>query len=160
MSHSARGGSGRARPRRRPASDDRPTHRPPRDEPRHDPDRGHSSSGALRPRRLLSAMARSLNMTFGVWKPWFLYRLRQIVRRLLSAVRPPSSTSGTVDTSWGGRVIVDRTRAIRRDNDGMAMLADGGPASVQAVQVVVERLDDLIDTGASMLKLDVEGFEA
>jgi len=99
-------------------------------------------------------------MTFGVWKPWFLYRPRQIVRRLLFAVRPPSSTSSTVDTSWGGRVIVDRTRAIRRDNDGMAMLADGGPASVQAVQVVVERLDDLIDTGASMLKLDVEGFEA
>jgi FkbM family methyltransferase len=199
-------------------------------------------------------------MTFGVWKPWFLYRPRQIVRRLLFAVRPPSSTSSTVDTSWGGRVIVDPTRAIGRsivttglfdltvsevlarlidagdtvidaganvgymtvlaataagrggrvlafephpdlfavlqhnaayamrsgcrvearqvalgenrghallripqsfaDNDGMATLADGGPASVQAVQVVVERLDDLIDTGASMLKLDVEGFEA
>jgi FkbM family methyltransferase len=199
-------------------------------------------------------------MTFGVWKPWFLYRPRQIVRRLLSAVRPPSSTSSTVDTSWGGRVIVDPTRAIGRsivttglfdltvsevlarlidpgdtvidaganvgymtvlaataagrggrvlafephpdlfavlqqnagnamrsgcrvevrqvalgenrghallripqsfaDNDGLATLAVGGPAPIHGVQVVVERLDDLIDTGASMLKLDVEGFEA
>ena len=45
------------------------------------------------------------------------------------------------------------------DNDGTATLVDGGPAAVQ-VPVVVERLDDLLPTGASVLKLDVEGFEA
>jgi FkbM family methyltransferase len=199
-------------------------------------------------------------MTFGVWKPWFLYRPRQIVRRLLVEVRPPASAFSALDTSWGARVIVDPTKAIGRsivttglfdltvsevlarlidagdtvidaganvgymtvlaataagrggrvlafephpelfavlqqnaayamrsgcrvearqaalgetrgpallrippsfaDNDGMATLADGAPASTEAVQVAVERLDDVIDTGASVLKLDVEGFEA
>jgi FkbM family methyltransferase len=199
-------------------------------------------------------------MTFGVWKPWFLYRPQQIVRRLLAGLRAPSSAFSAVDTSWGARVIVDSTKTIGRsivttglfdltvsetlarlidagdtvidaganvgymtvlaataagrggrvlafephpelfavlqqnaayaaqsgcrvearqvalgesrgqallrippffaDNDGMATLVDGGPAPVQAVQVVVERLDDLIDSGASVLKLDVEGFEA
>ena len=199
-------------------------------------------------------------MTFGVWKPWFLYRPQQIVRRLVSAVRPPAPAFSTLDTSWGGRIIVDPTRAIGRSivttglfdltvsevlarlidsgdtvidaganvgymtvlaataagrggrvlafephpelfavlqqnaayatrsgcrvearqvalgesrgqallripqsfagNDGMATLVNGGPAPTQSVQVVVERLDDLIDPGASVLKLDVEGFEA
>lgn len=199
-------------------------------------------------------------MTLGVWKPWFLYRPQQIVRRLLAGVRPPVPAFRAVDTSWGARVIVDPTRAIGRsivttglfdltvsevlarlidagdtvidaganvgymtvlaataagrggrvlafephpdlfavlqqnaayamrsgcrvearqvalgetrghallripqsfaDNDGMATLVDGVPASAESVQVGVERLDDVIDTGASVLKLDVEGFEA
>ena len=199
-------------------------------------------------------------MTFGVWKPWFLYRPQQVVRRFLAGARRPSSAFCPVDTSWGARVIVDPTKVIGRsivttglfdltvsevlarlidagdtvvdaganvgymtvlaataagrggrvlafephpelfavlqqnaayaarsgchvearqvalgdhhgqallhipqsfaDNDGMATLVDGGPAAVQAVPVVVERLDDLVPDGASVLKLDVEGFEA
>ena len=198
-------------------------------------------------------------MAVDVWKPWFLYRPQQIVRRLVG-VRPPAGGFSAVRTSWGARVIVDPTRAIGRsivttglfdltvsevharlidagdtvidaganvgymtvlaataagragrvvafephpelfavlqqnaayamrsgcrvearqvalgetrghallripqsfaDNDGMATLAGGATASVEAVQVGVERLDDVIDTGASVLKLDVEGFEA
>jgi FkbM family methyltransferase len=199
-------------------------------------------------------------MTLGVWKPWFLYRPQQIVRRLLAGIRRPAPAFSAVETSWGARVIVDPTRAIGRsivttglfdltvsevlarlidagdtvidaganvgymtvlaataagrggrvlafephpdlfavlqqnaayamqsgchvetrqaalgetrghallripqsfaDNDGMATLAGEPSTSVAAVQVVVERLDDVIDTGASVLKLDVEGFEA
>ena len=199
-------------------------------------------------------------MTFGVWKPWFLYRPQQLVRRLRAGIRPPSSGFSAVDTSWGARVIVDPTRAIGRsivttglfdltvsevlarlidagdtvvdaganvgymtvlaataagrrgrvlafephpdlfailrqnaanairsgcrveprqvalgdqhgqallqipesfaDNDGVATLVDGGPAPTRTVPVAMERLDDLIDSPISVLKLDVEGFEA
>jgi FkbM family methyltransferase len=199
-------------------------------------------------------------MTFGVWKPWFLYRPQQMVRRLRAGIRPPSPTFSAIDTSWGARVIVDPTKAIGRsivttglfdltvsevlarlidagdtvvdaganvgymtvlaataagrdgrvlafephpdlfailrqnaanamrsgcrvearqaalgdrhgqahlqipesfaDNDGVSTFVDSGPAPARTVPVAMERLDDLIDSPVSVLKLDVEGFEA
>jgi len=199
-------------------------------------------------------------MTFGVWKPWFLYRPQQIVRRLRAGVRPPSPAFSAIDTSWGARVIVDPTKTIGRsivttglfdltvsevlarlidagdtvvdaganvgymtvlaataagrggrvlafephpdlfailrqnaayamrsgcrvetrqtalgdrhgqahlripesfaDNDGVATFVDSSAAPARIVPVAMERLDDLIDSPVSVLKLDVEGFEA
>ena len=195
----------------------------------------------------------------GLWKPWFVYRPRQVLNRILSEVRTAATGFTPVDTSWGGRVIVDPTRAIGRSivttglfdlavsetlarlidagdtvvdaganvgymtvlaataagragrvlafephpelfealqrnavyarrfgcavetrrvalgdnqglaslqipasfagNDGLATLVDGQPAA-QSVPVTVERLDDVVDGPVSVMKLDVEGFEA
>jgi FkbM family methyltransferase len=195
----------------------------------------------------------------GVWKPWFVYRPRQILKRILSDVRTAPAGFTPVDTSWGGRVIVDPTRAIGRsivttglfdlavsetlvrlidagdtvidaganvgymtvlaataagrggrvlafephpelfavlrqnaayagrfgcavetrqvalgdyrgsaslqipasfaNNDGLATLVDV-PSPARSVPVTVERLDDVVDGPVSVMKLDVEGFEA
>ena len=46
------------------------------------------------------------------------------------------------------------------DNDGVATLIDNVPASARTVPVAMERLDDLLDGPVSVVKLDVEGFEA
>jgi FkbM family methyltransferase len=195
----------------------------------------------------------------GIWKPWFVYRPGQILKRVLSDVRRASPGFTPLDTSWGGRVIADPTRTIGRSivttglfdlavsetlarlidtgdtvidaganvgymtvlaatvagrggrvmafephpelfgvlrqnaeyarrfgcavdvrqaalgdkhgpaslripasfagNDGLATLADQ-PSDVQSVAVTVERLDDVVDGPVSVMKLDVEGFEA
>jgi FkbM family methyltransferase len=45
-----------------------------------------------------------------VWKPWFVYRPSQLVRRL----RPGLAAAGfhPVETAWGGTLLVDPTRTI------------------------------------------------
>ena len=195
----------------------------------------------------------------GLWKPWFVYRPRQIIKRTFSEVGTASMGFTPVATSWGGRVIVDPTRTIGRSivttglfdlavsetlarlidagdtvvdaganvgymtvlaataagragrvlafephpelfavlernaayahrfgcavetrqvalgdtdglaslqvpasfagNDGLATLVDGQSAA-RSIPVTVERLDDIVDGPVSVMKLDVEGFEA
>ena len=195
----------------------------------------------------------------GLWKPWFVYRPRQILNRIFWDVRTAPTGVTPLETSWGGRVIVDPTRTIGRSivttglfdlavsetlarlidagdtvvdaganvgymtvlaataagsggrviafephpelfdvlqrnaayasrfgcavetrrvalgdnhgpaslqipasfagNDGLATLVDGQPAA-RSVPVSVERLDDVVDGRVSVMKLDVEGFEA
>jgi FkbM family methyltransferase len=82
-----------------------------------------------------------------VWKPWFVYRPRQILKRILSDVRTDPAGFTPVDTSWGGRVIVDPTRAIGRSivTTGLFDLAVS-----EVLARLIDRGDTVIDAGANV----------
>lgn len=86
-------------------------------------------------------------MTFGLWKPWFLYRPGQIVRRVIAEFRAPAKGFAPLATSWGGRVIADPTRAI-----GRSIVVTG--VFDLAVSEILARLiapgDTVIDAGANV----------
>jgi FkbM family methyltransferase len=83
----------------------------------------------------------------GLWKPWFVYRPRQLVKRILSSVRTDSAGFTPVDTSWGGRVIVDPTRAIGRSivTTGLFDLAVS-----ESLARLIDAGDTVIDAGANV----------
>gem|GEM_PF-5552140 len=42
-----------------------------------------------------------------LWKPWFVYRPSQLVRRAMTSAMPPARGYVPLRTSWGGDVIAD-----------------------------------------------------
>jgi FkbM family methyltransferase len=82
-----------------------------------------------------------------VWKPWFVYRPPQVLKRILSDLRTARAGFTPVDTSWGGRVIVDPTRAIGRSivTTGLFDLAVS-----EVLARLIDSGDTVIDAGANV----------
>lgn len=51
---------------------------------------------------------------FSVWKPWYVYRPRQLVLRALRAVHRPAGGRAVVSLPWGVEMVVDPAETIGR----------------------------------------------
>jgi FkbM family methyltransferase len=82
-----------------------------------------------------------------LWKPWFIYRPAQLVRRACATLRPRTHGFAPLRTSWGATVIADPTRTI-----GRSILTTG--LYDLAVSEVLFRLisprDTVVDAGANV----------
>jgi FkbM family methyltransferase len=82
-----------------------------------------------------------------LWKPWFVYRPGQLVRRAVRAVVRPRSPVQTVELPWGCRLTVDTRETIGRSvwHTGVYDLA------VVEVLMRLARADELsLDVGANI----------
>jgi FkbM family methyltransferase len=82
-----------------------------------------------------------------LWKPWFVYRPDRLIRRVVTAFRPPSRGYIPLQTSWGVRVIADPTRTI-----GQSILTTGvyDLAVSEALARLVSPGDTVVDAGANV----------
>jgi len=82
-----------------------------------------------------------------LWKPWFVYRPSQLVRRAFSSLHSRPRGDASLRTSWGANVIADPTRTI-----GQCIRTTG--LYDLAVSEVLFRLiapgDTVIDAGANV----------
>lgn len=82
-----------------------------------------------------------------LWKPWFIYRPAQLVRRACATLRSRTHGYSPLRTSWGADVIADPTRTI-----GHSILTTG--LYDLAVSEVLFRLisprDTVVDAGANV----------
>lgn len=82
-----------------------------------------------------------------LWKPWFLYRPSQVVRRVFAILRPLPCGFTPLQTSWGADVIADPTRTI-----GRSILTTGlYDISVSEVLFrLISPRDTVVDAGANV----------
>lgn len=81
-----------------------------------------------------------------VWKPWFVYRPSQVVRRVL-AKRPRHNGNTPLHASWGADIIADPSRTI-----GYSILTTGlhDLAVTEALFRLISPGDTVVDAGANV----------
>jgi FkbM family methyltransferase len=98
-------------------------------------------------RREIGKQAGGAQLFHRILKPWFLYQPTQVIRRLWTALRAPTSGYKPLRTSWGISVCADPTRTI-----GRSILTTG--VYDLAVSEVLARLispgETVIDAGANV----------
>jgi FkbM family methyltransferase len=82
-----------------------------------------------------------------VWKPWFVYRPTQILRRAVAALSHPSAGYQPLRTSWGATLLADPTKAI-----GLSIATTGvyDLAVSEALARLIAPGDTVIDAGANV----------
>ena len=82
-----------------------------------------------------------------VWKPWFVYRPGQLVRRAFVGLQPRPGGFTPLRTSWGADVIADPTRTI-----GRSILTTGiyDIAVSEALFRLISPGDTVVDAGANV----------
>ncbi|MBM3770690.1 MAG: FkbM family methyltransferase [Acidimicrobiia bacterium] len=80
------------------------------------------------------------------WKPWFVYRPSQLVRRVRSN-DPPVAGFHPIETAWGGTLLADATRTISHSisTTGMFDLAVS-----EAIARLVPSAGIVVDAGANV----------
>ncbi len=82
-----------------------------------------------------------------LWKPWFVYRPAQLVRRALARLRPYPRGLAPLRTSWGADILADTTRTIGRSiiTTGLYDLAVS-----EALFRLISPGDTVVDAGANV----------
>lgn len=82
-----------------------------------------------------------------LWKPWYVYRPGQLVRRAAVGLWPSPPGYAPIRTSWGGRIVADPTRAI-----GRSLLTTGlyDLAVSEALARLISPGDTVVDAGANV----------
>ena len=82
-----------------------------------------------------------------LWKPWFVYHPTQLIRRTVGMAFPPSPGFRPIETSWGGSILADPSRAI-----GRSILTTGvyDLAVSEALARLIAPGDTVIDAGANV----------
>ena len=82
-----------------------------------------------------------------LWKPWFVYRPSQLVRRVLATSRPRPRGDTPLRASWGADLIADPTRTI-----GYSILTTGlhDLAVSEALFRLISPGDTVVDAGANV----------
>ncbi|MFO0850420.1 MAG: FkbM family methyltransferase [Gemmataceae bacterium] len=82
-----------------------------------------------------------------LWKPWFVYRPGQLVRRAVVGLWPPPPGYVPIRTCWGGRIVADPARAI-----GRSLLTTGlyDLAVSEALARLIAPGDTVVDAGANV----------
>jgi FkbM family methyltransferase len=83
----------------------------------------------------------------GLWKPWFVHRPSQVLRRALASVTQPPPGYSALSTSWGGRVVADADRTIGRSirTTGLYDLTVS-----EILARLIEPGDTVVDAGANI----------
>jgi FkbM family methyltransferase len=82
-----------------------------------------------------------------VWKPWFVWRPRQALRRLVRGVRPLPPGVQPLEVAWGGTILADPSRHV-----GWSLATTGvhDLAVSEALVRLVTPGDTVIDAGANI----------
>ena len=82
-----------------------------------------------------------------LWKPWFVYRPSQVVRRGVAQLRPRPRGNTPLRASWGADIIADPTRTI-----GYSILTTGlhDLAVSEALFRLISPRDTVVDAGANV----------
>jgi FkbM family methyltransferase len=82
-----------------------------------------------------------------LWKPWFVYRPSQVVRRGVAQLRPRQRGNTPLRASWGADIIADPTRTI-----GYSILTTGlhDLAVSEALFRLISPGDTVVDAGANV----------
>ena len=82
-----------------------------------------------------------------LWKPWFVYRPSQVVRRGVAHLRPRTRGHTPLRASWGADIIADPTRTI-----GYSILTTGlhDLAVSEALFRLISPGDTVVDAGANV----------
>jgi FkbM family methyltransferase len=86
-------------------------------------------------------------MLHRLWKPWYVYRPTQLLRRALTAFCPPSPGYRQLATSWGVRLWADPTKVIGRN------ILLGGLYDLPVSEMLARLIrpgDTVIDVGANV----------
>lgn len=86
-------------------------------------------------------------MLRALWKPWYVYRPAQIVRRAVASVAPPHRGYRRLTTSWGADILVDPARTVGRS---IATTGVYDLAVSEALFRLAEEGDTVIDAGANV----------
>jgi FkbM family methyltransferase len=86
-------------------------------------------------------------MLRGLWKPWYVYRPAQIVRRAVASIAPPHRGYRRLTTSWGADILVDPARTVGRS---IATTAVYDLAVSEALFRLADEGDTVIDAGANV----------
>ncbi len=82
-----------------------------------------------------------------LWKPWFVHRPSQLLRRALSALHPPAPGCQPLTTSWGMTLLADPSKTIGRS---IATTGIYDLAVSEALARLIEPGDTVIDAGANI----------
>lgn len=82
-----------------------------------------------------------------LWKPWFVFRPTQLLRRAFVTANPPARGFVTLDTSWGVPVIADPSSVI-----GRSILTTGvyDLAVSEALFRLIDPGSTVVDAGANI----------
>jgi FkbM family methyltransferase len=82
-----------------------------------------------------------------LWKPWFVYRPSQLVRRAMTSAMPPARGYVPLRTSWGADVIADPASVI-----GRSILTTGvyDLAVTEALFRLISPGSTVVDAGANI----------
>lgn len=86
-------------------------------------------------------------MLKALWKPWYVYRPAQIVRRAFASIAPPHPGYRRLTTSWGADVLVDPARTVGRS---IATTGVYDLAVSEALFRLADEGDTVIDAGANV----------
>jgi FkbM family methyltransferase len=86
-------------------------------------------------------------MLHRIWKPWYVWRPRQLVKRLVLRRRPPAAGFRPLLTSWGAPILADPSKPLGRSIDTTGIY----DLSVSEVLLRLVRPGDVVvDAGANV----------